>query len=148
MDFKDLMEFRDVDFDGLIEPDINALRIFISRCKTSEISEDLVIGKNIISDVYSVDTDMYLPILQIDFESYIAYSVTNDSYTSWDDYEVFEGKAFRIYSKSRYLDFINTHTFADKDYLGLFVHYGIICLNHIINIVSVDKPVVKEINRE
>jgi len=148
MNFKDLMELRDVDLNVLVEPDINALRIFISRCKTSETTENLAIGNNVISDVYSVYTDEKLPILQIDFKSYISYSVTNESYTSWDDYEVFEGKALRVYSKSRYLDFINTHTFANKDYPGPFVHYGIICLNHIINIVSVDKPVIKEIRRD
>jgi hypothetical protein len=29
--------------------------------------------------------------------------------------------------------------------LGPFIHYGIACLNHIIDIVSVSEPVIKEI---
>lgn len=147
MDFRDLMELNDVEFSGITEPDINNLRIFISRCKTSETSEEIVIGENLVKNVYSVDADMDLPILQIDFDSYIAYSVTNESYTSWDEYEVFEGKAFRIYTKSRYLDYIKVDTFAEGIFQGEFVHYGIVCLNHIINIVSVDKPIINEINR-
>ncbi|MGN7471980.1 hypothetical protein [Brevibacillus sp. SAFN-007a] len=47
---------------------------------------------------YSVITDEQLPIIQIDFETYISYSITNESFTAWDDYEEFEGDAFRIYS--------------------------------------------------
>ncbi|TCP69727.1 hypothetical protein EDD57_10642 [Baia soyae] len=30
-------------------------------------------------------------------------------------------------------DFISVHTFASNDYPGPFLHYGFICLNHIIN---------------
>ena len=86
-----------------------------------------------------------MPVIQMDFDSYIAYSVTNESFTSWDDYEEFEGKAFRIYKRSRYLDFIKVHTFACDDYPGHFEHYGIVCLDHIVNVVSVEKPVINEV---
>jgi hypothetical protein len=81
----------------------------------------------------------------VDFEAYIGYSVLNESITNLDDYEEFEGKAFRIYSKSRYLDYINVSTFASNDYPGPYKHYGIACLNHIIDIISTEEPIIKEI---
>ena len=56
-----------------------------------------------------------------------------------------------IYTKSRYLDFIKEHTLADQicgDVYPPFRHYGIVCLNHIIDIVSIDTPKVTEIYKE
>jgi hypothetical protein len=62
-----------------------------------------------------------------------------------DKYEIFEGKAFRIHSKSRYLDFINIGTIASEEYPGPFKHYEIACLNHIIDIVSAYEPTITEL---
>lgn len=147
MNYSELIGLINVEFRGLIEPEINSLTLLFDRCAVSKTPEDLIIGEKVIKDTFPVYVDVNLPILQVDFKSYIAYSVTNESYTTWDDYEVFEGKAFRIYSKSRYLDFIRTHTFADENYPGPFVHYGVVCLNHILNIVSTTPPIIKEIDR-
>lgn len=89
------------------------------------------------------------PIIQLDFESYIGYSVINESFTSWDDYERFEGKkTFRIYSKSRFLDYISNATFASVEYPGPYLHYGIVCLDHIVNVVTISEPKVREIHRQ
>lgn len=80
------------------------------------------------------------PLIQLEFESYIRYSILNESFTVWDDYEEFEGEIFRIFSKSRYLDFIAAGTIATEDYPGPFKHYGIAGLNHIVDIVSTVEP--------
>lgn len=145
MNYHELFNLIEVEFIGLTEPDVNELRLSFSRCKVSEIPEKLVVGEKDFGDCFPIEIDNTLPVLQIDFKSYIAYAVTNESFTTWDEYEEFQGKAFRIYNKSRYLDFIGEHTFASKDYPGEFKHYGIVCLNHIINIVSVDIPIVSEL---
>jgi len=68
-----------------------------------------------------------------------AYSIINETFTVMDDYEISDGNLFRIYSKSRYLDFIKEGTiveviFPEKQ----FVHYQIPCLNHTIDIISYD----------
>ncbi|HOA80316.1 MAG TPA: hypothetical protein PKK61_04540 [Defluviitaleaceae bacterium] len=152
MDYHSLMNLNGyIEFCGLTEPETNCLRLYFARCKTEETAEDLIIGDTVIKNTYSIIIDKDLPILQLDFESYIAYSVTNESFTSWDEYEQFEGKAFMIYTKSRYLDFIKEHTLADQicgDVYPPFRHYGIVCLNHIIDIVSIDTPKVTEIYKE
>ncbi len=85
---------------------------------------------------------------KITFENYICYSVANESYTGWDDYEKFSGNLFRIYSKSRFLDylpnavelFIIENTQEDK-----IQHYGILCLNNIIDIVTCQKPTIEQL---
>ncbi len=147
MEYFDLMNLKDIYFEQIYEPEENTLRLLFSRSRTSEIPELITVGQIEINDTYSIDIDETLPLIQMDFESYIGYSIRNESYTSWDKYEAFEGKIFRIYSKSRYLDFIKEGTFATEDYPGPFKHYGIACLNHVVDVVSVSVPVIKEVPR-
>lgn len=147
MRFKDLMYLSNIYLDCISEPRDNHLRLTFSRSKKSDVSETIDLGGVEIKDTYSIDIDYTLPLIQLDFEWYIAFSVTNESYTVMDDYEEFEGKVFRIYQKSRYLDFIKVGTIASEDYPGPFKHYEISCLNHIVDIVSTSEPVIKEIDR-
>lgn len=147
MKYEDLMDFKNIFFLGLNEPSCNSLSLFFSRSKVSDIPEPLIINGKNLGDSYSVNVDEDSPVIQIDFESYIGYSVLNESYTSWDEYQVFAGKSFRIYSKSRYLDFISVGTFASEDYPGPFKHYGVVCYDHIIDVVSSSCPIIKEAER-
>ncbi|WEG12244.1 hypothetical protein PU629_19320 [Pullulanibacillus sp. KACC 23026] len=100
------------------------------------------------SDSYgSIDVDESLPIIRLVFDWYIAYSIRNEAYTVGDQYEVYDGKAFCIYSKSRYLDFINVSTIASDFHPGPFKHYGINALNHIIDVGSTEPPTISLIHR-
>lgn len=88
--------------------------------------------------------------MQLDFETYIAYSIINESFTVMDDYEISDGNLFRIYSKSRYVDFIKEGTiveviFPEKQFVHY--HYQIPCLNHTIDIISYDEPKITETKR-
>jgi hypothetical protein len=141
--YQDLMHLKNIYLIGSTEPEENSLRLFFRRSKS--IKEPLTVGDKVYEEAYTLEIDEELPIIQIDFETYIGYSIINESYTTWDDYEEFEGQIFRIYSKSRYLDFIKVGTFASEDYPGPFEHYGIACLNHIVDIVSISEPIVSEV---
>lgn len=130
------------------EPDINVLRIVIdeapageSETRTLEIDEtDLSEYKPIVSDV---DCRRY----EIIFRSYIAYAVRNESYVVMDQSEVFTGRLFNVYSQSLFLDYVRAATIASSDYPGPFVHYGMNCLNHIVDVISLDEPVLGVVNR-
>ncbi len=79
-------------------------------------------------------------IYRIIFEKYVSYNVSCESYTSWDSSEEFYGGiCFRIYTKSRYMDYINSNTFAEQ-VLGKLTHFGICCLDHVIDIISDTEP--------
>ncbi|WP_229753383.1 hypothetical protein [Paenibacillus segetis] len=138
---------KDIYFEQIYEPKENSLRLLFSRSVTSQTPETITIGETEIKDSYSINIDESLPLIQIDFETYVGYSNRNESFTSWDEYEEFEGKIFRIYINSRYLDFIKVSTFASEDYPGPFKHYGITCLNHVVDVVSVSEPIIKEVQR-
>lgn len=149
MDFQDLMEFKGyIYLNKLIEPEGNSLRVLIDRCKVNKTKGLMKITGEVEIEASSIDVDDNLPIVQLDFETYVAYSITNESFTVMDDYEISEGRIFRIYSKSRYLDFIKTGTIAEFIFPEeQFVHYQIPCLNHIIDIISYDEPKITGIKR-
>jgi len=79
---------------------------------------------------------------EIHFEDYIAYAVLNESFTVHDESEKFEGRLFRIYSESKFLEYIAAGTIATDDYPGPFKHHGIACLNHIIEVASMEPPTI------
>ncbi|KZD38168.1 hypothetical protein B4083_2633 [Bacillus cereus] len=149
MDFQDLMGFKGyIYLNKLIEPEENLLRVLIDRCKVNKTKGLMKIKNEVEIEASSIDVDDNLPIVQLDFESYVAYSVTNESFTVMDDYEISEGRIFRVYSKSRYLDFVKTGTIAEFIFPEeQFVHYQIPCLNHIIDIISYDEPKITGIKR-
>lgn len=102
------------------------LRLFFSRSITSSTPEPILIGDKNIGDGYTVTNDEKSPVIKIEFNSYIGYPVRN----------------------SRYLDFIRAGTIASEDYPGSFKYYSVSCLNHIVDVVSTEEPVVIEVGRE
>lgn len=86
-------------------------------------------------------------MFEVIWPSYIGYAVRNESYTTWDKEEEWTGSSFRIYSKSKFLDFIANGTFASDEYPGPFRHYEIICCDQIIDIASQDQPIVRLVDR-
>lgn len=73
MKYKDLMNLNNIYLVGLTEPEENSLRLFFSRSKS--VPEPFTIGDKVFEDASSIVIDEDLPVLQIDFETYIGYSV-------------------------------------------------------------------------
>lgn len=146
MNFRDLMKSKEhIYLNNLTEPEENTLRIRIDRCKSLTDKIDT----NDFETTYStIEIDQNLPIIQLDFNSYVSYSVTNEGVTKTDKYGICEGKRFRIYSKSRFLDFVKLSTFAEVLFPDEpIIHYQIPCLNHIIDITSFEEPKITYQNR-
>nr|WP_240492474.1 hypothetical protein [Bacillus badius] len=148
IDYRELMDWKGyVYLNTLLEPFENSLRILIDRCSISEESEGVHAGKY-ITEISPLEVDNNLPIIQLDFDSYVSYTVTNESFTVMDDYEVYQGEVFRMYTKSRYLDFVKLGTIAEDIFSEeSFVHYQVPCLNHIIDIISYESPRIIEVKR-
>ncbi|OCA92574.1 hypothetical protein [Pseudobacillus wudalianchiensis] len=132
MDFSELMEWNGyIYLEKLLEPEDNLLRLLIGRSK--EINAGLGIK--------------HLPTIQIDFDFYVSYSVINECFDCLDEDEISKGKVFRIYTKSKYLDFIKSSTLEIEDIClpTNFVHYQFCCLNHIIDVISCNAPKITEL---
>ena len=124
------------------EPEDNSLRLAIEEAGVSEEEETIEIAGKKLSGLRAIEVTDQSCIYEVIFETYIAYSVRNESYALPDDYEIFEGKLISIYTKSRYLDYISKATFASADHPGPYKHYGFNCLNHIVDVVSTDPPAI------
>lgn len=134
-------------FREISEPNINVLRIVIEGAKTSSETYDIDMGEAKIADVHPIVSDESCEAYEIIFGSYIAYAVLNESYASIDETEVSTGKYFRVYSKSRFLDYLRAASFATDDYPGKSTHYEIACLDHIVEVVSIDEPQINLLPR-
>ena len=97
----------------MFEPEENSLRVLIDRCNANNTKGFVKITDEVEIEAPSIDVDNNLPILQLDFETYVVYSIIDESFTVTDDYEISDGNLFRMFSKSSYLDFIKTGTIAE-----------------------------------
>jgi len=133
----------------------NELKIIFSGCVEGErgtniddeLDENLKQLLKESTPIYPSADDVY----EIVFPNYIIYQVRNESYCSWDDYEIRKGRRLIIFEKSRLLDHFQTITDAcqakDGDfYPGEWKHYGIYGEDHIIDVITHEKPVIKKIS--
>jgi hypothetical protein len=132
---------------GISEPRENDLRILLEEARVAPSKADLpVVGPH--STYGAIVHDETCRVFEVRFLPVVAYLVTNETYPNPDkDYDRFTGQKFRHYSRSRYLDFIRKSTVDFSDVWGPLRHWGIACLNNIIDVVSQKDPVI-EILRE
>jgi hypothetical protein len=129
----------------LSEPAGNSLRVVLNEAKASDQTEDLVLENMVISGTRAIESDEICRIFELFWPSYVAYGIRNESFTSFDETEQWEGRIFCLYTKSHFLDYVSRGTFASDDYPGPLRHWSINCLNHIVDIVATDEPKVRRL---
>ena len=73
----------------------------------------------------------------------------NESYTSWDEYEVRKGNYLILFEKSRLLDYYEDVIFdfdSEEIKKTQRKHYGIYTENHILDIISNEPPKIRRIS--
>lgn len=82
------------------------------------------------------------------FKRFIVYQVVDESCISWDDAEVFEGKLFRTFTKSRFLEHIagsmNIDWYNDAPEMK-YQHYQIGGLDFIVDVAAHEDPIIEEV---
>jgi hypothetical protein len=128
------------------EPADNRLRILIEEAGATPRLTSREIGGVEFSDLRAIESSDLSRLFEIVWESYIAYSVRNGSFTVLDAYEVIEsGRIACVYSKSRFLDYVSSGTIATSEYPGPFRHIGLNCLNHVVDVISTAVPAIREL---
>ena len=134
-DFLFLREIRELDHNGL--------RLVLEEGAAAPEVSSINVGETEITGVHRVESTDESRMFEVVWQRYVAYSVRNESFVSPDEYEVSVGRRFRVYSKSRFLDFIGCATFATDEYPGPVQHIGVNCEDHIVDVVSKMDPQVK-----
>jgi hypothetical protein len=133
---------------NVIEPIDNQLFITIKAATVFSQEEDLFIGGKNLGPVRRITSDGSGVEYEFFFKSYGAYCVTNESFATLNKNEERIGRLFCIYSKSNYLDYIRDTTLVNYtyDYDNTLKHYAINCQNHVIDIITIDEPVIKRVS--
>jgi hypothetical protein len=74
------------------------------------------------------------------FEDVIAYQVTNESFTTANQYEVRTKGVLCKYERSQYLDFTRSSTLIDSLRPNAYIHFGLILQDDIIDVVAESEP--------
>lgn len=130
----------------LEEPEENSLRLVVEEAKADGSPEDIEVSPGkFIKGTVPIESDSSCRLFEIIWPFYVAYTVRNESYTSWDDTEQWDGRLFRVYSKSHFRDFVSIGTFANNEYPGPLQHWCVLCLRHLVDVVSHVEPVVRKL---
>lgn len=128
----------------IAEPQQNSLRLVIEEGIDSTEATPIEFAGVPLGEGYRVTTGEHTCLFELVWDSYIAYSISNESYAAHSDSEKFElGNLARVYSESSFLNYIRTATIACDDYPGPSQHIELICECHIIDVVSTTVPTVK-----
>ncbi len=129
----------------------NSLRIIVEEAVVNEAAvefSDRPELANILAGAHPIESVEGCKIFQLSWTHYLAYLVTEELVGSnarngYDD-EVYSGKILRIYAKSHFLDHIMRDT---GGHIQEVLHYKLICLDHLIDVVSYYPPEVTLLTR-
>lgn len=126
------------------EPEENTLRVVVEEAKSGE-AQDIDIGETIISGASLIESDESCRLFELIWPTYVSYAVRNESFTSWDDTEVWEGQSLRVYSKSSFKDYVARATFASDSFPGPMKHWCVVCLRHIVDVIGTAEPEYRQL---
>ena len=125
------------------ELDNNGLRLVVAEGRRAGESEPIQVGGAVIPGGTRIDVTDVSAAFEVVWNKYVAYSVMNESFAAVDEQERFTGNRIRLYSKSRFIDYVARASFACDEYPGPTQHIAVVCKNHIIDVIAAMRPVVQ-----
>src|ERR1700758_852079 len=138
-----------VDLREISEPNkrvFNSLRIVVEEAAVNEaavVVSDRPELANLLAGAHPIESVEGCKTFQLSWKHYLAYLVTEELVGSnapngYAD-EVYTGKILRVYTKSHFLDHVMRDT---GGHIQEVLHCKLICLNHLIDVVSYYPPEV------
>jgi hypothetical protein len=133
---------------SITEPEENALRVVLHEARVGDPPDDgelakepLLALRDVLAGSRAIVHVAGCRVFELTWSRYVGYSVENESYGAPEPKEsVGKGRLIVEYTRSVYLSYLAKATFASDDYPGPFTHWALHCLNHIVNVASVDRP--------
>jgi len=127
------------------EPQENRIRLLVEEAGAIGEKVSLNLPGTVITDWRPIEATADSRLFELVWNFYVAYSVRNESFVARDGSETFSGRLFNVYSRSHFLDYVSTATFARKEHPGPLHHFGVNCLNHIIDVISTEPPKIRQL---
>ncbi|MBY3383830.1 MULTISPECIES: hypothetical protein [Rhizobium] len=122
------------------------LRIFVVEARVQDELVSVGAGDRdldaIFAEAHPLMTKEGYDAFTIIFESYVCFSVRNETYAIPEDDEDYS-RRLRTHEQSAFLDFVSKGTWASSDHPGPFVHYAVICEDHVIDIACNSEPIIE-----
>jgi len=120
------------------------LRIIVAEGFRATEPEDLTIGGHVIKGTYALNTSEQSRLVEIRFCRPIAWQLVDESFSSFDEYEVREDSfALQVLTQSRYLDYVlANHGWFEDMGRGPGKHYRVWTENEVIDVVACQDPKV------
>ena len=139
-----------VDLREISEPNknvFNSLRIIVAEAVVNEatvVASDRPELAQLFAGAHPIESVEGCKMFQLSWKHYLAYLVTEELVGSnapggYED-EVYSGTILRIYTRSHFLDHVTRDT---GGHIQEILHYKLICLNHLIDVVSYYRPDVQ-----
>jgi len=94
------------------ETGCNSLKLVVAESVPVGEPESITVGGVAIPNCTPVEATDQSRIFELVWTHYVGYAVLNESFASFNDDEQFEGRRFRVYSKSRFRDWLRQHSLA------------------------------------
>lgn len=129
----------------LREPKDNAVTLILNEAIIASNSINLTLDGVTLNDVKNIEVTSNSRAFELSWGLYTAYLIRNESFAllPGEDAEATSGRWLRVYRKSHWLDYLAKATWGDDHFPGPVIHFGIVCLNHIIDVASVDPPKIR-----
>lgn len=124
------------------EPSQNTLRLVLVEGIMDDEVESITFAGTNIDNVRRVRATKESRVLEIIWNNYIAYVVTNESYSTADE-SPHSGRLLRRYSQSPFLEYVQRSTCATDQYPGPSIHLCVVSETHIIDVVSTNMPTLR-----
>jgi len=139
--FEELSSCEHLFLEELIEPGTNSLRIQVIEGRTSKVPISVEVAGQSLGDAFPVKIDANSVRYELTWNSYVLYQVINESFARQEVTEsgVLSNSA-SVYKSSNLLDYVFLSSNASDEYPGKLLHFRIICADHVIDVVSTDRP--------
>ena len=136
---------------AISEPRENQLRVVILEATTgSTLGEEKLAAvpdevlRSVLAGSRSIEHLEGCRRFELFWESYIGYSVVNESYSNGEPATSGGvGRLFVEYGHSNYLEYLSKASFATAVYPGPYRHWAIYCLNHTVDVASRVDPDIR-----
>jgi hypothetical protein len=144
--FEELSKCQHLFLEELVEPETNTLRIQVIEGRASNIAVPIQVAGQLLGEGYPARIDANAVRYELTWNSYVLYEIVNESFGRQETSEdgILASSA-SVYKSSSLLDYVFRSTNASDEYPGKLVHFRIVCANHIIDVISTDRPVCRKI---
>lgn len=101
-----------------------------------------------LRNVHPIRSDESCRKYKVTFKGFFVYQVVAEDCIEWSEEEEFTGKFVRIFTKSRYLNFIKEHLrvgwFSETPETE-YKHYEFPCSNFIVDVAAANDPEIQEV---